>query len=268
MYYTLILIVISLLWSLVEAQLFKVKRVVIKNIKINNTIKIIFISDLHYGDHYKRFRLKRIIDKINELNPNMVLIGGDYLDFEKNSKLNRPLLDEVFSELYNLKSTHGVFSVLGNHEYLLGENMNLLLKDMKDSNIILLKNNTQELNIQGDRVLIHGVDDYIEGNIDIKRLTTDNRCLNILISHNPDFYEGVSVDYDIGLSGHTHGGQITLFGLYAPITNSKYGQKYVNTINKRGKSIVITSKGLGCSMLPIRFFAMPEIIELIIENGE
>jgi predicted MPP superfamily phosphohydrolase len=256
------LIAICLLWSLIETQLYRVKRVEIKSKKINSNIKIVFISDIHYGDYYMVSRLRRIIASINKLTPDIIIIGGDYLYNGKKSKFNKKLLEELFSQLSYLKSKNGIFTVIGNHEYNLGMNLDLMLENINASKITLLKNSTYELSIGNEKVLIHGVDDLQEGHIDIQELQIDKECLNILISHNPDFFENCDLDFDIGLSGHTHGGQVNLFGIFAPITESKYGQKYVKTINVMGDSQIITTKGLGCSTLPIRFFALPEIIEL------
>jgi predicted MPP superfamily phosphohydrolase len=256
------LIAICLLWSLIETQLYRVKRVEIKSKKINSNIKIVFISDIHYGDYYMVSRLRRIIASINKLTPDIIIIGGDYLYNGKKSKFNKKLLEELFSQLSYLKSKNGIFTVIGNHEYNLGMNLDLMLENINASKITLLKNSTYELSIGNEKVLIHGVDDLQEGHIDVQALHMDKECLNILISHNPDFFESCDLDFDIGLSGHTHGGQVNLFGIFAPITESKYGQKYIKTINVMGDSPIITTKGLGCSTLPIRFFALPEIIEL------
>jgi len=262
LFYVLVLIIIGLVWILVEPQLYKVKQISLDSEKINKKIKVVFISDLHYGNYYYKLRLKKIVESVNKLEADFIIIGGDYIDNSKRSKFNKNLLDTLFKELHFLKAEMGVITVLGNHDYYLEKNMNSLIEFFKDNNITLLKNDTLELNLGDNKVLIHGVEDLLRGVINVDRLKIDMNYLNILVSHNPDFYEEFKLDFDIGLSGHTHGGQVNLFGLYAPITESKYGQKYVKCLNKKGNSTIITTKGLGCSMFPIRFFAVPEIIEL------
>lgn len=266
-YSIIVLILLCAIWSIIEAQLYRVKKIELKSEKVNKDIKIIFISDLHYGDYYAHFRLKKIINSINSLAPDIIIIGGDYLDNNKKSKLNKRAIEKVFFLLNYLKAKNAIVSVLGNHEYYLRKNINLILEGIKENKIILLKNATKEVSLGTDRMRIHGVDDLLEGKVDIDKLKIDKEYLNIIVSHNPDFFEKYDIDFDIGLSGHTHGGQINLFGFYALVTESQYGQKYVKTINYKGKSIIITTKGLGCSALPIRFFAMPEIIELVIRNN-
>lgn len=263
-FYMTVLAAIALLWSLIEAQLFKVKTITLKNNKIKQKIKIAFITDIHYGNYFYKSRLRNIVSSVNDLKADIIIIGGDYLDFGKKSKFNRVMLDRLFSELSNLKAKYGILTVLGNHDYYLGKDMKFLLDNLKENNITLLKNETLKIKVNDELIAFHGVDDLLQGKINIDKLQADSSRLNITISHNPDFYEEFHCCYDVGLSGHTHGGQVTLFGLYAPVTESKYGQKYTKTVNKNKNSTIITSKGLGCSMFPIRFCAVPEIVELVI----
>lgn len=266
-YYLIMLMAICLLWSLIEAQLYRVRKIEMKSRKINRDIKIVFISDMHYGYYYTSSRLRRIIDSINRLTPDIIIIGGDYLYNGKKSKLKKKYVEELFLQLLYLKSKNGIFTVIGNHEYNLNGDIDLILENIRKSKITLLKNDTYEVNLENEKILIHGVDDFKEGNVDVKKLKIDKECLNIVISHNPDFFQDCNIDFDIGLSGHTHGGQVNLFGIFAPITESKYGQKYIKTINEMGNSIILTTKGLGCTNLPIRFFSVPEIIELVVKKN-
>lgn len=266
LYITVFILSISLVWSILEAQVIRINTIRFKSKKVNNKIKIVFLSDLHYGDYYFRYRLKNIVNKVNNLNPDIVILGGDYLFVERNTKFNKTTLDIFFHEIGKIKSKHGMVAVLGNHEYYLRENLKLLLEAMANERINLLKNKTYSLDIENTRILLHGVDDLTTGQVQISDSQINEKYLNIIISHNPDFFEEYDINFDIGLSGHTHGGQINFFGLYAPITESNYGQKFIKTINTKGNSTIITSKGLGCSQIPLRFFATPEIIELIIDK--
>jgi uncharacterized protein len=263
--YIMIFAIICLAWALIEAQLCKVTRITLNSNKINNNIKIAFLTDLHYGNYYMAGRLKNIIFKANKLKPDVIILGGDHLNIGKKSKFNRQIVEEFVSELTLLKSRYGTFSVIGNHEYYLRKELGPALDKIKQAGVKILKNTSEKVSVNGDTLLIHGIDDIQLGQADIGCLQINEEKLNILVTHNPDFFEEYNVSFDIGLSGHTHGGQVTLFGIYAPVTESKYGQKYINPINKKKNAIIITSKGLGCSGLPIRFFAVPEIIELIIE---
>lgn len=265
LYIIVFFLALSLLWALLEAQAIHITKIHFRSKKSTNKIKIVFLSDTHYGDYYFKNRLKNIIDKTNSLNPDIVILGGDYLFVEENTKFNKDILRKFLDEIKRIKAQHGVIAVLGNHEYYLKENLKLLLEGMEKNNINILINKTYSMKFQNTKVLLHGLDDLKSGQLNIDNIQINEKYLNIIISHNPDFFEKYNVNFDLGLSGHTHGGQINLFGLYAPVTESSYGQKFTHTTNKKDNSTIITSKGLGCSRIPIRFFAAPEIIELIIE---
>jgi hypothetical protein len=82
----------------------------------------------------------------------------------------------------------------------------------------------------------------------------------ILAVHNPTYVNRIGeAEIDLILSGHTHGGQITFFGLWFPFFDLKYGHKYRTGIYSLGDKILLVSNGLGTTLLPLRFFARPEI---------
>lgn len=260
----IILAVCAFSWSLIEAQLFRVKKIKLENHKIKGSLNIVFISDIHFGKFNNYNRLEKIVKKMNALKPDIVLIGGDYLDFERKSKFNKRVVDNLFEDLKGITSKYGVFTVLGNHDYYLGRKLDYMLEKMKNNNIMVLKNESFKLKLDGNYAAIHGMDDLQEGTVHTGNLKLEKDGLNIVLVHNPDFYEDYDMEFDLGFSGHTHGGQVNFFGLYAPSTESKYGQKYIRRVNKKGKGIIFTTKGIGCITLPIRFFAMPEILQIYI----
>lgn len=257
------------LWLLMEAQAYRVRRIKIKNIKIPRSFKdfkIVFISDIHYGRFFRAKRLIRVVNRINKLDPDIIIIGGDYLDISVKSKKDvSKYLDKEFEALRKLKAKMGIFTVLGNHDYY--NRRNALVNEIKLSSIKLLKNTKEFINIGEDRIELIGIDDLIEGNPEVNMLKENSNNFTIAVSHNPDFFSDYKnqINYDLGLSGHTHGGQVTLFGLYAPYTSSKYGQKYVKKmVHEENREIVLTH-GIGNGMLPIRFFVIPEILEIHLE---
>lgn len=257
-------------WMLIEGQVYRVRRIEIKNSKIPKSFskfKIVFIADIHYGRFFRIRRLINIVDRINKLKPNIIIIGGDYLDISvKNKKNVSEFLDEELEVLKKLKAKLGIFTVLGNHDYFNGRDY--LLNEIKSCSFKLLKNTEEFINIGEDSIELIGVDDLLEGNPEVNVLKKNSNKFTIAISHNPDFFSDYKnvIDYDLGLSGHTHGGQVTFFGLCAPYTSSKYGQKYLKKIvHEENRDIVLTS-GIGNGMLPIRFFAIPEIVEISLEQ--
>ena len=258
-----------ILWILIEAQVYRIRRVNIKNSKIPkgfNKFKIVFISDLHYGRFFRAKRLIRIVNRINELKPDIIIIGGDYLDISVKSNRDVSMyLDEELEILRKLKARLGIFTVLGNHDYF--NRSDSLLDEINLSSIRLLKNTVEFMNIGEECIELVGVDDLVEGNPQVNILKKRSNNFTIAISHNPDFFSDYKeeINYDLGLSGHIHGGQITFFGLYAPYTSSKYGQRYLKKIVHEGNRDIVLTNGIGNGVLPIRFFAIPEIVEINLE---
>ncbi|GCD10928.1 metallophosphoesterase [Clostridium tagluense] len=256
-------------WILIEAQVYRVRRIRVVNSKIPKgfkKFKIIFISDIHYGKTFRSKRLISVVDRINKLEADIIIIGGDYLDISVKSKRDVSVyLDKEFEILRNLKAKLGIYTVLGNHDYY--NRKDALLNEISSSSFKLLKNTKEFINFGEDSIKLVGIDDLFEGNPQISMLEENSNKFTIAICHNPDFFSDYKnlINYDLALSGHTHGGQINFFGLYAPYTSSKYGQKYIKKIVHEENRDIVLTRGIGNGMLPIRFFAMPEILEINLE---
>ncbi len=216
--------------------------------------KIVFISDIHHGPYFSRERVRSLVQQINGLNPDIILLGGDYVFMD--SKYIQP----CFEELKNLKATIGKFGVLGNHDHWRSAELTRILA--RDAGIRLLDNKAEWVYKNGDRIKIGGVGDMFEDIQDITPTTFDvsKQDFVILLSHNPDFAEEIKTyNIDLVLSGHTHGGQVTLFGLWAPLVPIENKQKYRTGVVDTGYTKVIVSNGVGTTALPVRFFARPQI---------
>jgi predicted MPP superfamily phosphohydrolase len=89
----------------------------------------------------------------------------------------------------------------------------------------------------------------------------------ILLAHTPDYAERSSVEVDVVLSGHTHGGQVSLFGLYTPVRNSVYGDRFLKGRNATSKgTTVITTNGVGTSRKKVRFCVPSEVVLLTLKR--
>jgi len=165
-----------------------------------------------------------------------------------------------FEELTGLEAPLGKYGVLGNHDYW--EGGAVALKAMNAAGITSLDNNAVWVYSSGERIRIGGVSDLWHGIPDpIPTIQGSNQSdYTILVSHNPDYAEKLQTSViDLVLSGHTHGGQVTFFGLWAPYLPSDYGQKYRGGFAKTGYTTVYVTRGIGMTFLPLRFFARPEI---------
>lgn len=247
MKFIILLLILGLFWSIViEPNILTIKHINIEDEELAG-LKIVFASDFHIKPH-EMYRLKRIVKAINKQNADIVLLGGDYVSGHKR-KSSMPV-EKIAKELSNIISP--AYAVVGNHDGWYGKND--VINALASNGIKVLFNN----NSCFDKFCIAGVDDLQTGTPDIeKALSNINKPL-ILLSHTPDIMPEVPYDVNLTLAGHLHGGQIRLNG--ALITPSKYGKKYANGfLNDKGKK-VYTSKGLGTSILPLRFNCLPEIV--------
>jgi len=268
----LITTIVLLSYASLETRWVKITHVKIESHDIPASFdgkRIVFVSDIHHGTALSRERVTKLVQRINDLQPDFIILGGDYSSRE--SKYIIP----VFDELRNLKSRYGVFGVMGNHDYFV--NGDLTKRMMARNGIKLCDNKSYWVKIQKDSIKIGGVDDP-EGGIQVIDSTIYNvhkKDFCILITHRPEYVKQMNTDLvDLTLSGHTHGGQVTFFGLWAPIlptdnglwaslTFSRENQKYCYGLFQRNAILqsYITS-GIGTRSPHFRFFRRPEIAVL------
>ncbi|MBN2892696.1 MAG: metallophosphoesterase [Bacteroidales bacterium] len=250
--------IILVAYAFIEPRWIKTKIVTIQSADIPENFddfKIVFISDIHHGPYLSIERVAKLVKRINKLEPDIILLGGDYV--HRDAKYIVP----VFEELSKFQSKHGVFAVLGNHDHW--EDANLTLQMMNQASFNVCNNNSFWLKIGKDSIKIGGVDDLWEGKQIIDSTISDVKQEDfcILISHSPDYVEEMNTNLvDLVVSGHTHGGQVTFFGLWAPIIPSKYGQKYRYGLKEIGNNNLYITSGIGTITPPVRFFCRPEIV--------
>lgn len=219
-------------------------------------LKFIQISDLHLKS--VNTQLKRLAKKINTLKPDLIFLTGDSI--EDGGKL--PVLDELLSLLD--PDTKKV-AILGNWEYWGGVNLAELSALYKKHNCELLVNQAAQYEFNGKSILITGIDDLLGGQPNLSealRAFKESDC-HIILNHCPQYAETIASQLTPGrscnaiLSGHTHGGQVNLFG-YIPFLPAGSG-KYIKGWYKVGNLDLYVSKGIGTSLLPIRFGARAEL---------
>ena len=223
--------------------------------KVYNDYKIAFVSDLHLDFSFKRILFSRIIDKILNQDPQILIIGGDFLDpgFK---------IDKNVNKLRELKIP--VLFVLGNHEYYYG--IDKTFEVVNKLNFILLKDSSfkyEDLNLIGvsdirtENLKLEEVREIISKNY-------DNKKFNILVSHQPLYFKELSKDFDfLMLSGHTHCGQIFPFHIFTRIAYKYFCGEY-----KENKSFLYVSKGAGSWGPFMRFLSNNEIVILNIKKYE
>lgn len=220
---------------------------------------IAFISDTHYPSKFTRKRLARVVRKLRQLQPQMLLLGGDYVT-------SNEYINELFDSLSSVKTLYGTYAVLGNHERSRAEAVE---EAMRLHNVHLLRD--EAVALTGESTLfIVGVEDSfkVDTLAPLRGAAMPDSAFVILLAHTPDYAQRAAVQADIVLSGHTHGGQVTLLGLYAPVTNSLYGRRFLSGLNCTTQGVpVITTNGIGTSRRKIRFCAPSEIVLITLRRA-
>lgn len=222
-------------------------------------LKIILLTDLHSISPWMTpSHTQDIVDKANSLDPDVILLLGDYVGDTPFGKQINP--DEGVAPLKNLKSKCGTFAVLGNHDFFgpLG-----WPQALKRTGIPVLRNAAQKIDCDGQSFWVAGLDELWWGHSDITKTLAQVRDENpvILMMHNPDSFPVTPDRVALSIAGHTHGGQIRFpfIGSVPAVVPSKYGSRYDRGhFIEDGKDLVVSS-GLGMTGIPLRFLCPPEI---------
>ncbi len=237
----------------VEPDWLEVTHHVVGENKGRASFRLVQLSDLHLQGHEN----KRIISKVREIQPDLIVLSGDVVDRSDS-------LPGLEAFLKSLGDTPKV-AILGNWEYWGEFDLNELAKVYARNQVRLLVNACAQIQIKNRTVTLVGLDDALAGKPNIKRAAA--QCGDaedaILIEHSPGFFgkprEAPMTDapFLLSMSGHTHGGQLALFGhpLATPPGSGAYTQGWYDS--KYGRLYV--SRGIGTSELPVRIGARPEI---------
>ena len=217
---------------------------------------VAYLSDVHHGPYVPRLYVRSVVDTTNRMNPDIVLLGGDY------SHHGTRYVAPVHEDLGRLRAKMGRFAVLGNHDSWDG--LDESIAGLEAAKIPLLRNAGAWLEQGRSRLRIAGVGDLWTDRPDVPLAVgaeATDRDAVILMSHNPDVAEYCD-DRRVGLilSGHTHGGQVVVPGYGAPIVPSAFGQKYVEGLVQAPHCQIYISRGVGTVTPPVRLFCRPEVV--------
>lgn len=270
------IVIISLLVLLLISSFFNglvVRNYTIKTDKLlpDQSIKIVLITDLHshiYGEGQRK-----IVKKIKNQNPDLIALAGDIADDVVPIYGTEVFLDAI-------KDIAPVYYVTGNHE-IWTRDVSKVKNIFRKYGVRVLENNYEEVNINGIDLILAGAEDpdiipyerpgsnwYDEveqGLLDLE----NNKSYKILLSHRPelaDFYN--TLDLDIVLSGHAHGGQVRipfiLNGLYAP--HQGFFPKYAGGVYEHENYTHVVSRGASFNPRLPRIFNPPEVISITIQG--
>ena len=220
-------------------------------------VTIALLADIHVaGPDMPPSRLERIVAQTNALNPDLVAIAGDLVS-EKRTATRVYSASEVVAPLGDLEAKLGVVLVPGNHDHWF-DWPGLSQELEKFDQVTVLANSAAQFG----PLAIGGVDDDFTGKADLAATASEMEPLSgprLILTHSPDIFPSVPVDVELVLAGHTHCGQIAYPWGGSPATMSDFGDRYsCGVVEQHGKTLV-TSAGIGTSLLPIRLFTHPEI---------
>lgn len=222
-----------------------------------NGLKIVHMTDFHYGMTTDTKYLKRVVKEINRLKPDIFIFTGDLID--QTYKISKEEKKEIINCLKDINTTYGKYAVTGNHDYF-NENYEDILKQ---ANITLLNNSYDIIYNNDSSVLIYGVDDSLYSTPVIDILKDKNNIkanYRIVLTHESDYTEDIAFNTssDLILAGHSHNAQVNIPFIkpfYLPEGAKKYYKPYYNLNN----TDIYISNGIGTSSFKIRFMSVPSI---------
>ena len=244
--------------------------------------RIALLSDLHLGIFVPNELLESALRIANSYQPNLTILGGDYIGIpdsfpgvlfsdSRNQTFRglkyRELVPAIFETLSKILSKavspDGTVAVLGNHDNW--HNPEICCKILKESPIQFLINQTLTIKRGSAQLKVLGVDDLWTGvpRVPKEFITVEPNQTRLLVSHNPDFLVETLDHYgsvfDLGVAGHTHGGQIKIAPLGAiggyNIRHSAFGE---GLVPYKGSQLY-TTRGIGVVDLPYRISCRPEV---------
>ena len=220
-----------------------------------------YASDIHYGPFLGPERTQDLAKRLNEMAADILLLGGDYGEDTRTAV-------RFFEDLPPLKARLGLYGVIGNHDHMgSDEAFRGLITLMREKGVTPLFNSAETLAVHGASLCLCAVDDMKEGEPDFDPLIAPASAADFTLfaPHSPDAWPLAQGRKDfrfhLTLAGHTHGGQITILGR-ALHSSSRYKNRYLSGWKEENGRRMLVSHGVGCSLIPVRLGARPQIHRL------
>jgi len=268
----LLLILFCLMWGF----FIEPNRLVIheQSIQIDNWpkelggLRIALIADLHTGGWFiDENKLRLIVDRSNQLNPDLVVLLGDYV--APNSWHSRRVEPEITAGvLKDLRAPLGVYAVLGNHDWWY--NGAKVRRAFEQNGIPVLEDEVIEIRWRDKSFWLAGLADLWTRpqQIDETIAKAPPGSTMIALTHNPDIFPRLPPNVPLLLAAHTHGGQVSIPLIGTPIVPSRFGSKYTAGHVFENRHHMFVTTGIGTSILPVRFRVPPEIVVLTVKSKQ
>lgn len=217
--------------------------------------RIAQISDIHLGTWLKEKQFSQVIDLVNQLNPNLVVITGDFVTHHPER-----YIEGISSALSKMTIEDGCLAVLGNHDHW--TNAELIRLAIHQGGVRALNNEVCTIKRGADRLYIAGLDDQYAGfdRLDLVLDKLPGGAPAILLAHEPDIADTSAATgrFALQISGHSHGGQIRLPGI-RPLFLPHLARKYPEGLYEINGMYLYSNRGLGTAEIQIRLNCRPEI---------
>jgi hypothetical protein len=218
-------------------------------------LRVVQLSDIHHSPFTGRAQVERAVELANSLQPDIIALTGDYVSHE------REYAAPCAEMLGRLRARCGVYAVLGNHDHWTDA---ALVTDLfRAEGIRVLVNEGMRFEHpqhRGASFWLAGVDDTMVGLEDLPLALAGSSAdeLKLLLAHNPIVLRRAArAGVDLVLSGHTHGGQVTLRAERS--ASGRPRRRLLRGLGRQGDTQIYVTRGLGTVVLPVRYGCLPEV---------
>jgi len=222
-------------------------------------IRIVQVSDVHIPKNL--IALDKLTAEIKALEPDVIVLTGDIVDSSYKGDLS--MFESFCMDVSKINKT---FMVTGNHE-VWNRNLDEIIQIVKKNNIVLLENETEIHMVKNNRIAFIGVSDGLKMNQTLLDNPSIEDMPKVLLCHRPEVFEDMvnsksKIKADLSFAGHYHGGQFRVplvnVGILAPTRS--FFPKFVSGKYTSGESVLVMSRGLGNSIIPVRIFNRPHLL--------
>jgi predicted MPP superfamily phosphohydrolase len=223
--------------------------------------RIVQLSDIHHSPFTGREQVERAVEVANSLQPDVIALTGDYVSHE------REYVQPCAEMLGKLRARRGVYAVLGNHDNWVDAELVTDLFGL--AGIKVLNNEGMRFEDKGASFWLAGVNDTMVGLEDLPLALAGSAAdeMKLLLAHNPVILRRAArAGVDLVLSGHTHGGQVTLRSERS--ASGRVRRRILRGLGRRGETQIYVTRGLGTVVLPVRYGSLPEVSALTLRCAE
>lgn len=232
-------------------------------------LRIAYASDFHVGcPSVGMEEMAHVVEKINALDADIILLGGDYLSHVLLGQTFTP--EEIAAVFAPLSAPLGVYSVLGNHDWWRADQGMALWTALEANGVKVLENSAVKITQDGFSFWLSGMADDSTRTPDYSKamsFVADDDPV-IMLAHDPASFMEIGERPVLTICGHTHGGQVVIPYISPIVIPGRAPLKYAyGHIQEQGRDMIVSS-GLGTSVLPVRFGRRPEILTIEVGYGE